>query len=36
LHTFKTDMVARAFSESVPWSRVIWLSTRKIIDTIRW
>ncbi len=36
LHTFKTDMVARAYSESVPGSRVVWLSTRRIIDTIRW
>jgi hypothetical protein len=34
LHTFKTDIVARAFSESVPGSRVIWLSKRMIIDTL--
>lgn len=35
LHTFKTDIVARAFSESVPGSRVIWLSKRMIIDTLK-
>lgn len=34
LHTFKTDIVARAFSSSVPGSRVIWLSKRNITDVL--
>lgn len=35
LHTFKTDVVARAFSESVKGSRVIWLSKRLITETLK-
>ena len=35
LHTFKTDVVARAFSESVKGSKVIWLSKRLITETLK-
>lgn len=33
LHAFKTDIVARAFSESQPGTKVVWLSKRRIVDT---
>lgn len=33
IHTFQTDIVARAFSESQPGTKVVWLSKRRIADT---
>lgn len=33
VHTFQTDIVARAFSESQPGTKVVWLSKRMIADT---
>lgn len=35
IHTFQTDIVARAFQQSTPESKVIWLSRRNISDTLR-
>lgn len=35
IHTFQTDIVARAFQQSTPDSRVIWLSRRNISDILR-
>lgn len=35
IHTFQTDIVARAFQQSTPESKVIWLSRRNISDILR-
>ena len=35
LHTFKTDIVARAFSSTKPETKVIWLSKRLITETLK-
>ena len=35
IHTFQTDIVARAFQQSTPDSKVIWLSRRNIQDVLR-
>lgn len=33
VHLFQTNMIARAFSESQPGTKVVWLSKRRIADT---
>lgn len=35
LHTFKTDIVARAYSSTKPETKVIWLSKRMITDRLK-
>lgn len=35
IHTFNTDKVARAFSESNPGSKVVWCSRRLISETLK-
>ena len=35
LHTFKTDMIARAYQQSTPDSKVIWMSRRTLDEVLR-
>ena len=35
VHTFQTDIVARAYADSIQNGKVVWCSKRRIIDAIK-